>query len=55
MSGVNDVDDVNDVNASEEQPAVLTEQRGRVLLITLNRPEAMNAMCRDGPEGVLAW
>lgn len=25
-------------------PAVLTEQRGRVLLITLNRPEAMNSI-----------
>jgi len=27
-----------------EEAAVLTEQRGRVLLITLNRPEAMNAI-----------
>jgi enoyl-CoA hydratase len=27
-----------------EEQAVLTEQRGRVLLITLNRPEAMNAI-----------
>ena len=26
------------------EPAVLTERRGRVLLITLNRPEAMNAI-----------
>lgn len=26
------------------EPAVLTEARGRVLLITLNRPEAMNAI-----------
>jgi enoyl-CoA hydratase len=26
------------------EPAVLTEQRGRVLLITLNRPEAMNSI-----------
>jgi len=24
--------------------AVLTEKRGRVLLVTLNRPEAMNAV-----------
>jgi enoyl-CoA hydratase len=32
------------VNGGGEQPAVLTEQRGRVLLITLNRPEAMNAI-----------
>jgi enoyl-CoA hydratase len=31
---------------SEDQtpPAVLTERRGRVLLITLNRPEAMNSI-----------
>lgn len=27
-----------------EAPAVLTEQRGRVLIITLNRPEARNAI-----------
>ncbi len=27
-----------------EEPAVLTEQRDRVLLITLNRPDAMNAI-----------
>lgn len=27
-----------------DEPAVLTEPRGRVLLITLNRPEAMNAI-----------
>jgi enoyl-CoA hydratase len=29
---------------SEANQAVLTERRGRVLLITLNRPEAMNAI-----------
>jgi enoyl-CoA hydratase len=29
---------------SETDEVVLTEQRGRVLLITLNRPEAMNAI-----------
>jgi enoyl-CoA hydratase len=29
---------------SEPNDAVLTEQRGRVLLITLNRPDAMNAI-----------
>lgn len=33
---------------------VLTEQRDRVLLITLNRPEAMNAINNDLAEGVLA-
>ena len=31
-------------DATAEQPAVLTEQRGRVLLITLNRPDQMNAI-----------
>ncbi|MED5446050.1 MAG: enoyl-CoA hydratase, partial [Actinomycetota bacterium] len=30
-----------------ENSAVLTETRGRVLLITLNRPEAMNAINTD--------
>ena len=34
--------------------AVLTEPRGRVLLITLNRPEAMNAINHDLAEGVLS-
>lgn len=29
---------------AENQQAVLTERRGRVLVITLNRPEAMNAI-----------
>lgn len=33
---------------------VLTEQRGRVLLITLNRPEAMNAINTDLAQGLLA-
>jgi len=28
----------------QDQPAVLTERRGRVLLVTLNRPEARNAV-----------
>jgi enoyl-CoA hydratase len=37
-----------------ENTAVLTEQRGRVLLITLNRPEAMNAINTDLAQGVLA-
>ena len=35
--------DVDLTNAAGE-PAVLTEQRGRVLVITLNRPEAKNAI-----------
>ena len=34
--------------------AVLTEIRGRVLLITLNRPEAMNAINTDLAQGLLA-
>ncbi|MGI9624695.1 MAG: crotonase/enoyl-CoA hydratase family protein [Acidimicrobiales bacterium] len=40
---------------TEEQPdAVLTEVHGRVLLITLNRPEAMNAINTDLAQGLLA-
>src|SRR6201997_503421 len=35
-----------------EQPAVLTEQRGNVLLITLNRPEVRNAVNAALAEGV---
>jgi enoyl-CoA hydratase len=37
-----------------ESNAVLTETRGRVLLITLNRPEAMNAINTDLAQGLLA-
>ena len=37
---------------STSPPAVLTEQRGRVLLITLNRPEAMNAINGDLSHGL---
>jgi enoyl-CoA hydratase len=37
-----------------ENTAVLTEARGRVLLITLNRPEAMNAINTDLAQGLLA-
>ena len=33
-------------------PAVLTERRGRVLLITLNRPDAMNAINGDLSHGL---
>src|SRR5262245_36015910 len=29
---------------TDDQPAVLTDRRGRVLLITLNRPDARNAI-----------
>src|ERR1700761_8129470 len=40
-----------DVDAPAEQP-VLTEQRGNVLLITLNRPEVRNAVNAALAEGV---
>lgn len=40
--------------SSGSRAAVLTEVRGRVLLITLNRPEAMNAINTDLAQGVLA-
>jgi enoyl-CoA hydratase len=36
------------------QPAVLTEVRGRVLVITLNRPEQMNAINTALSQGLLA-
>jgi enoyl-CoA hydratase len=39
---------------SEENDAVLTERRGRVLLITLNRPDAMNAINGALSEGLVA-
>jgi enoyl-CoA hydratase len=35
-------------------PAVLTERRGPVLLVTLNRPESRNAVNRAVAEGVAA-
>ena len=37
-----------------ENTAVLTETLGRILLITLNRPEAMNAINTDLAQGLLA-
>jgi len=37
-----------------DEPAVLTEVRGRVLLITLNRPDAMNAVNTDLAQGLVA-
>jgi enoyl-CoA hydratase len=37
-----------------DEPAVLTERRGRVLLVTLNRPEARNAVNAALAEGVAA-
>lgn len=39
---------------ADESPAVLTEERGRVLVITLNRPEAMNAINTALAQGLLA-
>ncbi len=38
---------------AENSDVVLTERRGRVLLITLNRPDAMNAINRDLAQGLL--
>jgi enoyl-CoA hydratase len=40
--------------ATTTNDTVLTEVRGRVLLITLNRPEAMNAINTDLAQGLLA-
>lgn len=37
-----------------DTPAVITEVRGRVLVITLNRPEAMNAINTALAQGLLA-
>ena len=37
-----------------EEAAVLTEARGRILLITLNRPDAMNAINGALSEGLVA-
>mgnify|MGYP001489010584 FL=1 len=37
-----------------ENTAVLTEKQGRVLLITLNRPEAMNSINGDLSHGLMA-
>src|SRR5436305_13978950 len=39
---------------STEQPAVLTERRENVLVITLNRPEARNAVNMALAEGIAA-
>ena len=40
--------------AEPSEPAVLTEQRGRVLLVTLNRPDAMNAINGALSHGLVA-
>ncbi|MBO30698.1 MAG: enoyl-CoA hydratase, partial [Acidimicrobiaceae bacterium] len=37
-----------------ENNAVLTEKRDRVLLITLNRPDAMNSINGDLSHGLMA-
>lgn len=39
--------------SEETTPAVLTEVRGRILVITLNRPEAMNAINTALAQGLL--
>ncbi len=41
-------------NAMTENTAVLTERRDRVLLVTLNRPDAMNAINGDLSHGMVA-
>jgi enoyl-CoA hydratase len=41
-------------NSMSDEAAVLTEQRGRVLLITLNRPEAMNSINGALSSGLVA-
>lgn len=41
-------------DSTTNNDAVLTEVRGRVLLITLNRPDQMNAINTDLAQGVLA-
>ena len=41
-------------DAPADEPAVLTERRGRVLLITLNRPDAMNAINGALSSGLVA-
>ena len=40
--------------SDETAPAVLTEVRGNVLIITMNRPEAKNAANKALAEGVAA-
>ena len=40
--------------ASTEEPAVLTEQRGRILIITINRPKAKNAVNAAVSNGLAA-
>ncbi|MFN3257829.1 MAG: crotonase/enoyl-CoA hydratase family protein [Ilumatobacter sp.] len=40
--------------SENSEPAVLTERRGRVLLITLNRPDAMNAINGALSSGLVA-
>lgn len=38
----------------EKSPAILTERQGRVLLITINRPEAKNSVNSDAGLGLVA-
>ena len=45
---------MSEADVSTDSEAVLVEQRGRVLLITLNRPEAMNAINGDLAKGLWA-
>jgi enoyl-CoA hydratase len=41
-------------NAVTEEPAVLTERRGRILIITINRPKAKNAVNAAVSNGLAA-
>jgi enoyl-CoA hydratase len=55
MSGKNEVSEVREMSGtSGTGDAVLTERRGRVLLITLNRPDAMNAINGALSHGLVA-
>ena len=41
-------------NAVTEEPAVLTERRGRILIVTINRPKAKNAVNAAVSQGLAA-
>src|SRR6201992_2593972 len=42
------------MTAAEAEPAVLTERRDRVLLVTLNRPDQRNAVNAAVAQGIAA-
>ncbi|MEM8747467.1 MAG: crotonase/enoyl-CoA hydratase family protein [Actinomycetota bacterium] len=45
---------MSDSSATTDEPAVLTERQGRILVITLNRPDAMNAINGALSSGLVA-